>query len=229
MEQTGGSQRREEQHKSGKKAGNRHQEGRKKCPGQGGQKATHPRGHRALVPDQRLFRPAMAVARPGTQCRPRPATVPHPWGRPLSGKRGQDPGPLPAGARCAQESTSQPQQKNKMAAAPNHKHNKLRQPHRKQKTPAQIPGTPPHSDTHTLQPPPHWPQAGPGTASAEGGQGQTRDRYLNPGDPPQGTRAQGHPGKQGQTPQAGTHHSRQRMEQCSATGGANGRRDGHRL
>lgn len=121
---------------------------------------------------------------------------------------------------CPGERLSTTTEKNKTAAAPNHKHNKLRQPHRKQKTPPpQIPGTLPHSDTHT---PPtthtHWPQAGPGTASAEGGQEQTRDRYLNPGDPLQGTTAQGHPGKQGQTPQASTHCSRQRMEQCSRTG-----------
>lgn len=67
---------------------------------------------------------------------------------------------------CPGERLSTTTEKNKTAAAPNHKHNKLRQPHRKQKTPP-----PPKSQAHSLtqthtHPQPHT-HTGPRLAQAQ--------------------------------------------------------------
>lgn len=119
--------------------GGRHLTGRKKCPGWRGRRATH---HGAL-----------------SSCSPASVQAGLPWPRPdlalactvlaTTGQPwGQAPGPSPAASRRAPLNHNQI----KMAAATNHKRNKLKQPpDRKQQTP-QTPGTPPHSHTPPKNP-----------------------------------------------------------------------------
>lgn len=163
--------------------GGRHLTGRKKCPGWRGRRATH---HGAL-----------------SSCSPASVQAGLPWPRPdlalactvlattghYAPAMGTSPRPL---ARCVQESSTQPQQKKnqnqiKMAAATNHKRNKLKQPpDRKQQTPPNPRQTPPLA--HTPQKPTHvLTQAQRALEVAESGQG-TRDllpagdQHPHPGD-----------------------------------------------